>query len=123
MVYLVDSEKAYSGHVITEVYRAGVWGAVDPLTSVVYRHSDDSPASTWDLMNDADLIDRHYRAESTPYTTSGQFRAAAISNYFIWTWKDHDYTVSKINEYYRSILEISGQGWPGGLRWLHGEDQ
>ena len=34
----------------------------------------------------------------------------------------YDYAVSPINDYYRSILEMSGRGWPGGLRWLHGED-
>ncbi len=122
IVDLVDTEKAYSGHVIMEVFRTGVWGAVDPLTDVLYRHSDGNPASTWDLMNNASLIDRHSRGESTPYTTSGQFQAAAISNYFVWKWKDYNYGVARINDYYRSILEMSRRGWPGGLRWLHGED-
>ena len=123
IVYLVDTGKAYSGHVITEVYRAKAWGAVDPLTNVVYRYPEGKPASTWDLMNNHGLIERHWRGESTPYTTVGQFRRAAVSNYFVWRWKDYSYAVSKINEYYRSILEMSSKGWPGGLRWLHGEDK
>ena len=122
IVYLVDTEKAYSGHVIMEVFRAGAWGAVDPLTDVLYRHSGGSPATTWDLMNDTDLIEQHSRGEPTPYTTPGQFRAAAISNYLVWEATAYDYTVVGINEYYRSILEMSEQGWPCGLRWLHGED-
>ncbi len=122
IVYLVDTEKAYSGHVSMEVFRTGVWGAVDPLTDVLHRHSGGSPASTWALVNDTQLVERHFRGESTPYTTPGQFRAAAISNYFLREQTAYDYTVSGINEYYRSILEMSEQGWPGGLRWLHGED-
>lgn len=122
IVYLVDTEKAYSGHVIMEVFRARVWGAVDPLTDVLYRHSGGSPASTWALVNDTHLVERHFRGESTPHTTPSQFRAAAISNHFLWEGTAYDYTVIGINEYYRSILEMSEQGWPCGLRWLHGED-
>jgi hypothetical protein len=123
IVYLVNTEKAYSGHVIIEVYRVKVWGAVDPLTNVIYHHSGGKPASTWDLMNNPRLIECHSRGELTPYTTVSQFRGAAISNYFVWRWREYDYTVSKINDYYRSILEMSNRGWPGGLRWLHGEDR
>lgn len=123
MVYLIDTEKAYSGHVIIEVYRAEVWGAVDPLTNVIYRHPGGKPASTWHLMNNHRLIECHWRDKSTLYTTVDQFRGAAISNYFVWCWKKYDYTVNKINDYYRSILEMSDKGWPGGLRWLHGEDR
>lgn len=121
IVCLIDTEKAYSGHVITEVCRDKVWGAVDPLINVRYRHSNRRPASTWDLMKNPYFIERHWKGESTSYTRVGQFREAAISNYFVWCWRQYDYTVSKINDYYRSILDMADQGWPGGLRWLHGE--
>jgi transglutaminase-like putative cysteine protease len=123
LVTLVDVEKPYSGHVIIEVYRAGVWGAVDSTTNVVYRHASGNPATTWELMNDPKLIGLHWRDESTPYTNIGQFRAAAISNYFVWQWKEYNYTVSGVNGYYRLILEMADKGWPDGLRWLHGEDR
>ena len=122
IVYLIDTEKAYSGHIIIEVYRAKVWGAVDPLTNVIYRHPGGKPAYTWDLMNNPRLIKSRSRGRSTPYTVVGQFRGAAISNYFVWRWREYNYIASRINDYYRSILKIAGQGWPGGLRWLHGED-
>lgn len=121
IVYLVDTERAYSGHVIVEVYRANYWGAVDTLTNVIYCHPDGTPASSWELMNNSKLIEKHSSGETTPYTNIDQFRQVAISNYSILDWKKYDYTASKINEYYRSILEMSGQGWPGGLRWIHGE--
>ena len=123
IVYLVDTKKAYGGHVIIEVYRARVWGAVDPLTNVIYRHPEGKPVSTWDLINKPRLIERHSKGKSTSYTTVCQFRAAAISNYFVWRRKEYNYTVSEINDYYRSILEMSDKGWPAGLRWLHGEER
>ena len=122
MVYLIDTEKAYTGHVIIEVYRSGVWGALDPLTNVIYNTLEGKPASTWNLMNDPRLIERHSRDGSTYYTNAGQFRAAAVSNYFIWDWEKYDYTVSKVNGYYRSILEMSDKGWPDGLHWINNED-
>lgn len=122
LVYLADTQRAYSGHVIIEVYRRGAWGAADPATAVVYRHPDGRPASTWELMNQPHLIQAHWRGAATPYTTAEQFRSAAISNYFVSDRQNYDYTVSPINAYYRAILEMSHQGWPGGLRWIHGED-
>jgi len=121
MVYLFDVTKAYHGHVIIEVYRDSTWGAVDTVTNVIYRHGGGKAASVWDLMNSPDIIDKHRRGDSTYYTTRDQFSRAAISNYFVWNWREYDYTVSSINEYYRSILEREEQGWPGGFRWLHGE--
>lgn len=123
MVMLADTQKAYWGHVIIEAFRAGVWGAADTTTNVVYRHGDGRPATTWELMNDPDLVESHRRGDQTPYTEAGTFRAAAIANYFAWDWRSYDYTVSAINDYYRSILEMSIRGWPGGVRWLHGEDE
>jgi hypothetical protein len=123
LVILADIEKAYSGHAIIEVYRAGVWGAVDSTTAVVYRHPGEKPASTWDLMKDSQLIARHWKDKTTLYTNVGQFRGAAITNYFVWLWESYDYAVSGVNNYYLSILKMSDKGWPGGLRWLHDEDK
>jgi transglutaminase-like putative cysteine protease len=57
IVDLVDTEKAYSGHVIIEVYRDKTWGAVDLLTGVIYRHPEGNPASTWELMNNPHLAE------------------------------------------------------------------
>ena len=124
MVMLFDLGNAYSGHEIIEVYRDDVWGTVDSSTATVYRDGDGSPATTWELMNRPELIESHRREDGRlpAYTRQEQFRGAAISNYFVWDWKDYDYTVSGVDDYYLSILEMSEKGWPGGLRWLHGED-
>jgi hypothetical protein len=123
LVSLFDTAQAYSGHVIIEVFRRGVWGAVDTTTHVVYRRPGGRPASTCELMNRPELVIAHRRGADTLYTTPGQFRGAAIVNYFVWDQKDYNHAVSSINDYYRSILEMSVRGWPGGLRWLHGEDK
>jgi hypothetical protein len=118
MAYLANTGAAYSGHAIIEIFRNGTWGAACPTTGVVYRHPDGQPATTWELMNDAALVESH----SGPYAAPEQFRAAAVANYFVWDAARYDYTVSAPNDYYRSILEHAAQGWPNGLRWLHGED-
>ena len=123
LVMLADTAQAYSGHVIIEVHRRGLWGAVDPTIAVLYRHPEGRPASTWELMNRPQLIEMHRKATPSFYTRVKQFRSTAISNYLVWEWEDYDYTASPVNDYYRSILERSAQGWPGGLRWLHGEDR
>ncbi len=121
IVYAIDTRRAYFGHVITEVYRRARWGAVDGLTNVVYLSPEGMPATTWDLMTHPDWISRHYRGRSTLYTRRGQFRTAAVVNYRLGRKEDYDYSVSPVNRYYRSILALSDRGWPGGLRWLHGE--
>jgi len=122
LVMLADTRQAYSGHVIIEVRRRGRWGAVDVTTNVIYLDPDGKPASTWELMKSPELILSHRRGDSTCYTTVGQFRAAAISNYFVRDRGNYDYTTSPLNAYCRSILEMSKRSWPGGLRWLHRED-
>jgi hypothetical protein len=120
LVYLADTQRAYSGHVIVEVYRHGRWGAVDTSTAVVYAEPAGRPATTWQLMNDASLVEAH-AGPPAHYTTPGQFRAAALTNYLAADRDRYDYTVTGLNACYRSILAQSQEGWPGGLRWLHGE--
>jgi len=122
IIWLFNLDAAYSGHVIVEVYREDHWGALDSSTGVSYRHQDGRPASTWDLMNNGCLIDRHAEDPKAFYTARGQFRSAGVGNYFVWEAAQYDYTVCRLNDYCHSILEMSQRGWPGGLRWLHGED-
>jgi len=122
IVYLFDLDQAYSGHVIVEAYRRERWGALDSSTGVVYAAGRGLPASVWDLMNSPALVEAHGKDPRAFYTTVGQFRAAAIANYFARDSQRYDYTVSGINDYYLSILTMSEKGWPGGLRWLHDED-
>ncbi len=118
---LFNLDGAYSGHVIVEAYRAGTWGAADPLTGVVYRQPSGQPATVWDLMRALKLVAAH-QGPGAFYTTPEQFRAAGIANYFCWQSEAYDYSITGLNTYYLSILKMSSRGWPGGLRSLHGED-
>ncbi len=120
IVFLFNLNAAYSGHVIVEVYRIGTWGAVDTNSGVVYRNDEERPSTTWDLMNDAELVRRHEGPEAW-FTHPSQFNAAGIANYSVQHSELYDYTITGLNDYYRAILSMAEQGWPGGLRWLHGE--
>lgn len=121
LVFLADTRKAYSGHALVEAYRRGRWGAVDPLSDVVYLTGRGLPATTWDLMTHPGLVDRHYRGRTPISSRRGEFRTAAVANYVLGRRSDFDYRRRKISPYYRSILRMSNRGWPGGLRWLHHE--
>ena len=120
MVHLFNLYAAYSGHVIVEVHQFGTWGAVDTSSGVVYRKDHGVPATTWELMNNAELVIRHQGPEAW-YTHPEQFLAAGIANYYLRDSDRYDYTSAGLNDYYRAILH-GRPGWPGGLRWLHGED-
>ena len=120
MVYLFDLQAAYSGHVIVEVHRSGKWGAVDSRSGVVYRTDDGAPATTWELMNDDGLVKWHAGPEAW-YTTPEQFTAAGIANYHVRDAARYDYLITGVNDYTRAVLSMADRGWPGGLRWLHGE--
>lgn len=122
LVCLFNTTAAYSGHVIVEVLRQGRWGCVDVVNGVVYRHQDGAPASAWELQRAPRLIAAHRRLHGG-YGSPAQFLGVAIVNYFVWEADRYDFTVSALNSYTRSILEQSVRGWPGGLRWLHGEDE
>jgi transglutaminase-like putative cysteine protease len=122
IVILENTSEAYTGHTIVEAWRRGRWGAVDPVSDIIYRTNDAAPATTWDLVSHPELIDAHPRAGRTPEAQRGQFRWAAIANYSLGPVSAADYGIGSINQYYRLILTMSDQGWPGGLRWLFGED-
>lgn len=120
IVSLFNLNAAYSGHVVVEVHRLGTWGAVDTNSGIVYRKDDGGPATTWDLMNDAELVMRYGGSEGRQIRPS-QFASAGIASYNVRDSDTYDYTVTGLNEYYRAILTMAKRDWPGGLRWLHGE--
>jgi len=118
---MADTENAYSGHVICEVFYKDTWGAVDAETNVVYQHPDGRPANLWELHCSAELVERHM-GPGRPYTGPGPFPPVAISHYDIADADQYDYTEVPINDYVRTIWKMGDAGWPGGLRWLFGED-
>ena len=121
IVILADTETAYTGHVMVEGFRNGKWGAVDSSTSVLYMREDGQPATTWELIRHPELIEKHFEAGRTLFSARGQFRVAALSNYLIAEASRYCYETAQVNVYYRAILTMSDQGWPGGPHWLFGE--
>lgn len=69
---MADTEQAYSGHVICEVFYKDTWGAVGTETNVVYQHPDGRPASLWELHCSAELVEEHM-GPGRPYTGPGPF--------------------------------------------------
>jgi transglutaminase-like putative cysteine protease len=123
IVFQANPNRPYNGHVIIEAYRQGQWGAVDPTCNVVYRRADKSPASVWELMNAPDLVRAHYRNEGTLYANPDQFSLSAIVNYDLVASADLHGEAAPLSEYSLRVLEMSVAGWPGGRRWLFGEEQ
>ena len=113
IVCLFDTVRAYSGHQVIEAYVEGSWVCADPVNGFVYQQGDGTPASALDVM-------RERRTSSGKQ--NGLFRAVFLVNYNPMQASTYDFTESRANAYYLSILTQSSAGWPGGLRWLHGED-
>ena len=122
IIQLFNIYQAYSGHVVNEVFRNNTWGVVDPTCGFVYEYLDGTPASAWDIMNKKDGIIIKDDRENILEIDFNQFSGVAISNYYINDHVNYDYSISKINQYYRDILEMSNKGWSDGIRWLHNED-
>ncbi|MDE2868690.1 MAG: transglutaminase domain-containing protein [Chloroflexota bacterium] len=113
IVCLFDTARAYSGHQVIEAYVEGSWVCADPVHGFVHERSDGTPASALDVM-------RERRA--SPDNRNALFRAVFLVSYNPMTASTCNFTESAANAYYLSILTQSSAGWPGGLRWLHGED-
>lgn len=109
------------GHVVNEVYRDGIWGVVDTTNGIVYYNSDRKPAASWEIMNRVNTIVGSYNNFSVNIDFE-QFKGVAISNYLVSDHNKYLYNLSRVNNYYIKILEASSNGWPGGLRWICGED-
>lgn len=123
LVIAADTERPYSGHVLTGVWTAHRWCAVDPTYGIVFLQQDGMPTSMWELIQDAGAKRAFAVRCPLPYVPAEQFRTVALAAYDLAAWRNYDYSVSRVNAYYRRILDMAHNGWPGGLRWLDGEDR
>lgn len=121
IVNTFNTNQAYSGHVINEVYRNGIWGIVDTTNGVVYYKHDKKPITSWEVMNRVSTIEGLNNTFSSNIDFD-QFIGVAISNYLVSDNNKYNYSLSQVNNYYAKILEASSNGWSGGLRWICGED-
>jgi len=108
---------AYCGHCVTEVYCDGKWGVVDANVGLVYGHS------AWEIHNDPGLI-KHAKPEGNDifFPPGEQYESVGISNYYVDEAASYSYETSRVNDYCRAILAHSARKWEGGIRWIHGEE-
>ena len=130
IIVTANTNYAYCGHTVAEVYYDGKWCLTDPNAGVVFRHGDSSPASAWDVHSDYETANRVYRIND-PASVEGngiffppgeQFESVAIVNYYVDDIDKYSYETSGTNEFYRKILQNSDDKWANGLRWIHGEE-
>jgi len=108
---------AYCGHQVVEVYCDGKWRVADPTAGLPYEH----PA--WEIHQNPSLIGRKRPEGNDIFFPPGeQYESVAISNYYIDEAPQHSYETSRLNNYCRAILAHSAKQWEGGIRWIHGED-
>jgi len=130
IIVTVNTNFAYCGHIVTEVYYDGKWCATDPNAGVVFRHENGVPASAWEVHNDYEIANRIYRIKdpncmegnSIFFPPGEQFESVGIVNYYIGDMEKYNYKTSGTNEFYKKILKNSDEQWASGLRWVHGEE-
>jgi len=129
IIVTVNSNFAYCGHSVAEVYYDNKWCLTDPNAGLAFRHENGSPASAWEVHNNYEIANKIYHnsdldsyGNSIFFPPGEQFDSIGISNYYVGDMDKYDYTTSGTNEFYRKILKHSGEKWAGGLRWVHGEE-
>jgi len=94
IVITANTKLPYHGHVVTEVYYNNKWGAADPTNGIIFINENKSPISAWDIK--IKEID-------------SQYESVGISNYYVNEKSKYNYETSKINDYYRKILDNSNK--------------
>ena len=132
LVYLFALGRPYHMHAVIEVHHAGAWGVADPLTGIVYLGADGRPLSAAALQAaPALVVALHDRLGAAAPAKAGGLDAQAhselygtvcIAEYAISDTQRFSFPVSTSNHYTRTVLDMAQKGWPGGQRWLFGED-
>ena len=107
MAYLVNSKKAYNGHVVTEAFYEDKYGVCDFLYG--YYFYDINPVDAYELM----VNKKHLEGYSECYREL--YSAVAISEYN--PLEDYKYTVSLANEYYIRLINENHND-----KWIMGEE-
>jgi len=130
MLTTANTNYAYCGHEVTEVYYDNKWGVADPTSGVVIRYPDGSPASARDIQKNYDIANQSFLRKYPASESEGyrffppgeQYESVGITNYYIDDHEKYSYKTSKLNDYCRAVLKCGDTQWAGGLRWIHGED-
>ncbi len=118
IVHIVNTEKAYYGHVVCEAYFEGKYSMCDFIHNAFGY--DKEPISAWEMKNNKDLVTKIYSRDCKDYSRDndfeGLFSEIAINEYNI-VDENNKYTESKPNEYTTRIINENHSG-----RWFMGED-
>ena len=107
IVHLVNLDKAYNGHVVTEAFYEGKYGVCDFLHG--YSFYDKRPLDAYDLM----YCKRYL--EGYPKDYASLYSAVAINEYN--PMGNNNYTVSVPNQYTLNLISQNHDG-----KWIMGED-
>lgn len=108
IIHLVNPEKAYNGHVVTEAFYEGKYGVCDFLYG--YCFYQERPLDAYTLMRE-----KHYlKTYSENYASL--YSAVAINEYNPLD-KSNNYTVSIPNEYYLRLINTEHND-----KWIMGEE-
>ena len=108
IIHLVNPEKAYNGHVVTEAFYEGKYGVCDFIYGYCFYEKE--PLDAYTLMSQGDYL----RAYSENYASL--YSAVAINEYDPLD-PDNNYTVSTPNEYYLKLINTDHNDM-----WIMGEE-
>lgn len=118
IVHIVNTKKAYHGHVICEAFIDGKYAMCDFIHGVFGYDKD--PISAWEMKLNKQLVTKCYTRDSKEYSIAngleGLFSEIAINEYNIMD-KNNNYTKSKPNNYTIRIITEDHED-----NWFMGED-
>ena len=108
LVYLVNPNRAYSGHVAAEAFYEGKYGVCDFIYG--YCFYGEVPTDTYELLRGKSYF------EGYPEDYAKLYGAAAVCEYD--PLADNCYEISQPNEYYLKLMSSASDGG-----WVMGEDR
>lgn len=109
IIHLVNPDKAYNGHVVTEAFYEGKYGVCDFLYGYCFYEKE--PLDAYTLMNNGKYL------KDYPCSYADLYSAIAINEYNPMDGKNN-YAVSGPNQYYFNLISTEHNN-----KWIMGEDQ
>ncbi len=108
ILHIVDTDKAYNGHVVCEAFYENEYGVIDPIYGI--RFYTDKPINGYYLLKNHNAFSLVYEGYMNLYN------AIAINEYD--PLGKHDYTVTRPNPYYLKLINSEHSN-----KWIMGEDK
>ncbi len=108
ILHIVDSNKAYNGHVVCEAFYENEYGVIDPIYG--FRFYSDTPINGYYLLKNHNEFSLGYDGYMNLYS------AIAINEYD--PLGNNDYSITRPNEYCSKIINTDHND-----KWFMGEDE